>query len=179
MATIVLLTSESFVKQFTSISDNIAGKYMRSAILDTQEIELKRIIGSCLLSKLKSLVASDEIALPENGIYQDTLDYIQPYMAYRTAVELATKVSFKISNIGVHRNSDDNVSPVTSGEVIELKGYYQSKADAACIELQRWLIANKSRIPELDCCTCANIEANLRDAVSCGIFLGGRRGARR
>lgn len=176
--TIILVTSEAAVKQTTAISENTAGKYMRAAMLDAQEVALKRIIGSCLLEKLKNLIASDEIALPENGIYADTLDKIAPYMAYQTAVELAFRLSYKFANIGVHKTRDEGVDNATFDEIVSQKAYYQAKADAAAIEMQKWLLKNKGAIPELDCCCCAAIEANLRDAVTCAIFLGGRRGVR-
>ena len=176
--TIILVTSEAAVKQTTAISDNTAGKYMRAAMLDAQEVSLKRIIGSCLLDKLKGLIASDEIKDAENGIYADALDKIAPYMAYQTAVELAFRLSYKYANIGVHKTRDEGVDNATFDEVVSQKAYYQAKADATAIELQKWLLANKASIPELDCCACANIAANLRDAVTCEIFLGGRRGIR-
>jgi len=53
MITDTLLTSPDFVKSVTNISDNLNGKVMQAAIREAQEIDLKQIIGSCMLSKLK------------------------------------------------------------------------------------------------------------------------------
>ena len=50
-----LLTSEAFVKEVSSISDNIAGKYILPSIREAQEVALKSIIGSCLLEHLKAI----------------------------------------------------------------------------------------------------------------------------
>ena len=45
----ILLTSEEFVKSYSNISNNVNGKYLRVAIREAQEIELRGILGSFLL----------------------------------------------------------------------------------------------------------------------------------
>ena len=50
-----LLTSEKFVKEVSSISDNVAGKYIQPSIREAQEVWLKSIIGSNLLNYIKAL----------------------------------------------------------------------------------------------------------------------------
>ena len=45
MATIQLLCSEKFIKDNSSISDNVAGMYILTARRDAQEFRLKGIIG--------------------------------------------------------------------------------------------------------------------------------------
>ena len=66
-----LLTSEKFVKEVSSISDNLAGKYVLPSIREAQEVSLKSILGSCLLNKLKDLGLAGELNLPENAQYKD------------------------------------------------------------------------------------------------------------
>ena len=46
----------------------------------------------------------------------------------------------------------------------------------ACRDLQRWLLDNRAAFPELRGCDCDAIQANLRSAASCGLWLGGVRG---
>ena len=55
MAVIQLLCSEKFIKENSSISDNVAGKYILAALRDAQEIRLKGILGECLLNTLKQM----------------------------------------------------------------------------------------------------------------------------
>ena len=47
-----LLISEADIKEYSNISDNLAGKYLRPAIYDAQFIDLQETIGSTLLKKL-------------------------------------------------------------------------------------------------------------------------------
>ena len=175
----IILTSEKFVKSVTSVSDNIAGKYILPSLREAQEQGLKGILGDALLAKLKSLVASKDIDLESNVAYKILLDHCQYYLAYAAIVEVTNKVSYKIGNFGVAKSSDENLQVASQDEIGKMQYYYQSKADAHCLDLQNFLLQNRSDYPELTENCCHNIESNLHSAASCGIFLGGARGKRR
>ena len=175
----IILTSEKFVKSVTSVSDNIAGKYILPSLREAQEQGLKGILGDALLAKLKSLVANKEIDLESNLAYKILLDRCQYYLAYAAIVEVTNKVSYKIGNFGVAKSSDENLQVASQDEIGKMQYYYQSKADAHCLDLQNFLLQNRSDYPELTENCCHTIESNLHSAASCGIFLGGSRGRRR
>ena len=172
----IILSSEKFVKSVTSVSDNIAGKYILPSLREAQEQGLKGILGDALLSKLKSLVATKEIDLDSNAAYKILLDHCQYYLAYTAIVEVTYKVSYKIGNFGVSKTTDENLQVATQDEIAKMQYYYQSKADACCLDLQNFLLEHRSDYPELTECSCHKIESNLHSAASCGIFLGGSRG---
>ena len=171
----ILLTSEAFVKSVTNVSDNLAGKYILPSIREAQEQGLKSILGDCLLSKVKHLFNTDSLV----GIYKDLVDHCQYYLAYAAIVEVTNKVSFKIGNFGVAKSTDENLQVATHDEIVKMQYYYQTKVDAYCLELQKWLLDNKGSLPELTECHCKRLSSNLHSAASCGIFLGGARGKRR
>lgn len=171
-----LLTSETFVKSVSNISDNLAGKYVLPSIREAQEVSLKSILGSCLLNKLKDLGLSGDLNKPENAQYKDLVDRCQYYLAYTAIVEITNKVSYKIGNFGVAKSNDENLSVVTQDEIGKMQYYYQSKADFCALELQQWLLENKTYFPELNDCTCQKIRSNLYSAATCGLWLGGPRG---
>lgn len=175
----VLLSSETFIKSVTNISDNVAGKYILTSLREAQEVRLKSILGDCLLDKLKDLVRSEEIDKEENARYKNLIDKCQYYLAYMTIVELIYKVSYKIGNAGLVKTTDENLQVASLDEIITQKEYYQSKADFHCIELQNYILEDMVDYPEVDECTCRRIHSNLHSAASCGFFLGGARGKRR
>ena len=175
----IILTSEKFVKPVTSVSDNIAGKYILPSLREAQEQGLKGILGDALLAKLKGLVANKEIDLESNAAYKILLDHCQYYLAYTAIVEVTNKVSYKIGNFGVAKSSDENLQVASQDEIGKMQYYYQSKADAHCLDLQNFLLQNRSDYPELTENCCHTIESNLHSAASCGIFLGGARAKRR
>lgn len=176
MAKEILLSSESFIKSVTEISDNVAGKYILSSLREAQEVGLKGILGDGLLSTLKGMVRDMQIDVPANEIYKQLLGRCQYYLAYSTLVEVCMKVSYKIGNFGVAKTTDENMQLASHEEIVKMQYYYQSKADGCCYELQGWLLDNRDSFPELDECSCRRIESNLYSAASCGIWLGGPRG---
>lgn len=170
-----LLTSETFVKSVSSISDNIAGKYILPSIREAQEVSLKSILGSCLLNALKDMGIAGTLAAQGNEAYKDLVDRCQYFLAYTAIVEITNKVSYKIGNFGVTKSNDENLSVVTQDEIGKMQYYYQSKADFCALELQQFLLENRAFYPELTDCACAKIKSNLYSAASCGLWLGGPR----
>lgn len=172
----ILLSSEAFVKSVSSISDNTAGKYILPSLREAQEVNLRNILGDRLLDKLKELVRDDTLADYAGGVYKTLVDKCQYFLAYVTIVEVTNKVSYKIGNFGVAKSTDENLQVATQDEIGKMQFYYQSKADSACLNLQNFLLQNRSDYPELTDCCCARIKSNLHSAATCGIFLGGARG---
>lgn len=176
MATEVLLSSEAFVKSVSNISDNVAGGYILPSLREAQEIRLKGILGSKLLARLKKEVLDGTIGYWENEAYAELLDRCQYFLAYSTIALIVDKVTYKVTNFGVVKSQDENLSVATAAEVSNTKEYYQSKADFHAYELQGFLLDNKADYPELNETQCRQIHSNLYSAASCGIWLGGARG---
>ena len=172
----ILLTSETFVKSVSNISDNVAGKYILPSIREAQEIKLKFILGSCLLSALKLMVGNGTLDAAGNEKYKELVDECQYFLAYSAVVELLPKISYKIGNFGVAKSQDENLQVATQDEIAKQEYYYQGKADYYALELQQWVLDNRSSFPELDECQCGKIRSNLYSAATCGLWLGGPRG---
>jgi len=172
----ILLSSEKFIKSVTSVSDNLAGKYLLPSLREAQEVALRGILGDCLLERLKEIGAAKAWNETANAPYKALLEKVQYFLAYTTIVEVTNKVSYKVGNFGVAKSTDENLQVATQDEIAKQQYYYRSKADYYALLLQNWLLDNREAFPELGDCACAKIRANLRSAASCGIFLGGPRG---
>lgn len=172
----ILLSSEKFIKEVTNISDNLAGKFILPSLREAQDVKLKGILGSCLFKRLKDLIREELIDEEGYEAYKDLVDNCQYFLAYSCVVEVLNKVSYKITNMGVTKTSDQNIQNATPEEIDKMLYYYQSKADSYAFTLQSYLLENRDAFPELKGCDCDRIHANLHSAASCGIFLGGARG---
>ena len=175
MAKEILLTSEDFIKSCTNVSDNLSGKYLQSAIREAQETALRGVLGSCLLDALKGRYAAGTLT----GDYKELVDRCGYFLAYTVLADLAMKSSYKLTNFGLAKSNDENLSVATMDEIAALQGYYQAKADARCFELQEWIIQNRDSFPELDSCSCSRMRSNLYSAATSGLWLGGARGKNR
>ena len=165
---------EAFVKGLLPVSENVAGGYMRTAMFEAQELDLKAITGACLLEKLQAVAA---LAPLEEDIYTACIDKCLYYLSYRTLVRLVPKVTYKIASAGTFQVNDERTSPLTAEIAHSLEYEYKNSADQFAYELQGWLLKNSKDIPELCGCDCERLRANLRSADSvCPIWLGGPRG---
>lgn len=171
----VLLCSEKFVKDVTSVSDNLAGKYLLPSIREAQETGLRGILGDCLLERCKQLVADGSITTDDYKDYRNLVDRCQYFLAYTALVEVCNKISFKLTNFGVAKSSDQNLQNADQQDIARQMYYYQAKADSYCWKLQQWLVDNRTLFPELNDCDCSRMRSNLRSAATCGIWLGGAR----
>lgn len=174
----ILLTSEAFVKSVLAISDNLAGKYLRPSIREAQDIGLREIIGTALLSKLKALVADGSIDQPENAAYKALVEAVQYYLAYEAGAIVTTKVSYKVANVGVAKTHDENVEVATKAEIDNVRFEYQASADHCCLEVQTFVLENRASYPELGEAQCSRLSSSLRSAATSGLWLGGPRGRR-
>ena len=171
-----LLTSEDYVKANSPISDNVASKYVLNAIRKAQETYLKRIIGKALLDRLKELLKAGTVSASGNEAYSELLDEVQDYLTAQSAKIVCENVSYKIANAGVVKTSDENVQNASQDEIISRKTELQSEADGYAYELQRWLLENRQRLPELSEYDIDKIHSNLYSAATGNFWLGGRRG---
>ena len=173
----VLLISEKFIKENCEISNNVSGKFLQSAIKEAQDLKLTPILGDALVAKLKNLVGTYTINNPENAAYKTLLDnYVQRFLMWTVKVDIAHTTSYKLSNFGVTKTTDENVQVASQEEIIADQDYSQAKADAYCNYMQNYLLDNRKLYPELSQNRLHQMKANLYSAASCGVFLGGARG---
>lgn len=172
----IFLTNEKFIKGLCNIDENLAGKYLKSALQEAQEIDLREVLGDCLLESLKNKVAAaqeEEVEMP--SIYQELLEECQYVLAYRTITSLCVVATYKIANVGTVTTSDDNVHNLSWSDLVAVKDYYMHKADAFTRKLQNFLLENKASFPELRECDCNRLKSHLKSAASSGLWLGGAR----
>lgn len=168
-----LLTTEENVKMIAVLDENIAGNYLRAAIMEAQEVGLRGILGSNLLDALKAKAKDKTLA----GAYAElTNAFAQFYLAYAAKAQLLPKVAYKVGNAGVIKTRTEGIEPATAQEVATEVARAQAKADYYCYRMQQWLLAHAKELPELTASDCNRIRACLRSAASCGIWLGGPRG---
>lgn len=172
----ILLTSTKFIRTVTNISDNVTDKYLLPALRESQEINLQEILGTELLNKVKELIATGKIEDDTNKDYKELVDNCSYFLAYATIANLCIITSFKIDNIGVNVTGDDNVNNLPMNDVFRLQDYYIHKRDFYALRLQRFIIRNHKKYPEVDKCQLDSIHSNLYATATSNLFLGGRRG---
>lgn len=172
----ILLISETFIKENSAISDNVAGKFIRAAIRQAQEVSYRSIIGDALTDKLKQIVKDGATEAPENAAYKAVLERSQYYLLFQSIAALLPGLTFKVANAGVVKTPDEKVEVVNQAQVELEQARYQSQADAECARLQNYLLEHRYDLPELTDNECGRIRSQLYSSVTCGVYLGGARG---
>lgn len=174
----VLLISVEDVKDILPINDNIDGGYIRPAIDMAQDFYLEETLGTSLTDKLKDLVASSggkAIAEP----YKELLDKIAKMLAHYACAYIIENVAAKVANAGVMRTEDEKMYSLSQSEIDLMAKREVKRGDAYRGRLQKYLIANYSKYPELgECKSVADIKHQLCSAATSGLWLGGPRGRR-
>ena len=166
------------MKTNSGLNDNMFGKSLLPAIREAQDIYLQQIIGSTLYNKLLELVDSETIGDNDNALYKELLDnYVRSYLLYQTIVQVIPVTNVKLSNYGTTLSDDQYLVNLSQGEAELIEKHYQNLSDFYARRLQEFIL-NHCEDLSIDTCTCDGIRANLKNAATCGVFLGGVRGRR-
>lgn len=171
----VLLISEKTLKSKTALNDNVFGKIICPVIKTSQDIYLQQIIGTALMEKIQTLVNEHHISDNENAKYKELLDnYIAPYLAYETLVNLVPEIGTSIANIGVVQHTDEHTTNLSQGERELVSRQYQTYADSYAKQLQEFLCVHKADYPELSQ-SGQIVSPHLDSAATTSLWLGGIR----
>ena len=167
----VYLISPSTVKAMTPVNLNVTDDILSYAVRNAQDMRLRYIIGEDILNSLKAkaeqkINVGTEIEEPYNTLLYD---YVIPYLAAETVVEVCMPMTFKIRNIGVAKNNDTNVETQPINETLRVKNYYEGVACDAANRLSDYLGENAKDFPELNGKCCCKIKKHY---AAIGLYLG-------
>ena len=145
--TTTFIISETKLRMFSDLNDNVDTELLRNAVRESQDIELQRILGTKLYNKILSDIDSSSLA----GVYKTLVDdYVQNsllYWAYYYALEY---VMLRPRNNGLLiPNGGENSNPVDRSWFEQKRQSIQNKAEFYSNKLTEYLIQNQSSFPEL------------------------------
>lgn len=145
----IQLISETTLKAYTLINDNVDAAFIAPAIQKAQDMGLQPLIGSVLLDKLCALVADDSISKQNNAAYKRLLDdYVAPYLCWRVATDIQIPLFAKIRNAGIVQSQDQQMQQLSLSDVEYVRKDYEYSADFYGTRLTDFLCANSTTYPE-------------------------------
>lgn len=165
-----LLVSESTIKAYTAINENVDSKLVYTTIRQVQDIDLDTIIGPALNNKLQELVRTGDIQISKYADYKYLLDnWITPYMCAKVQAEIQVYINYKFVNSGVIQNNDERRSNISFNEGRSLIEQYNNIANAYAQKLKNHLCCNSNKYPEYH----KTLEHQGEEEPQlCSIFLG-------
>ena len=173
MVNTTLLISETNVKKYVPLDENLYGGYLSIAIYTAQERYMPEVLGGCLYRTLQEKIYDGSISNEENTVYKNLLDTIAPYLAWMAGAEAIMMTYIKVANLSVARMTDTGVNFISNEEMNSLRDEYTNRAAIYRETVIKFLRENSSFLPELQNCSCdSGPQYTLGE---CSIFLGGPR----
>jgi len=167
------MASVNEVLNETPISINVEEKFIKIAIIDSQLIELKQVIGSNLYRKIEDLIADGSITASTQEAYKTLLDeYISPAIIKNVLKDILMYVSFKVNNKGVMQQSSENSTLADLDTIKFLEEKFKNKAEYMFQRLSDYLIANTNLYPEFLTIKTNDDIIPANGGYTCGIYLG-------
>jgi len=150
----IQLISENYVKERSTVMDNVENIFIRNNILLSQDIYLQDIIGSKLYDDIISQFEDYKTAYDAGtaGIaYSDYVDanyltlvdnYIQPCLLYYTLYESSDDLYMKFTNKGIVTQTSDYSNTIGDEMFYKRKAGFLNKAEFYAKRLTNYLIDN-------------------------------------
>jgi len=146
--TTTFIVSESKVKQYTPLNNNVDNELVTNCIREAQDIHLQTVIGTKLYRKILSEIKNDTLS----GIYKTIVDeYIENFLIYAVYYESLDEINTRPRNNGLLKPSGGENSQSISTSDYQLKRQgVKNKMEFYAQRLAEYLCENSNSIPELN-----------------------------
>jgi hypothetical protein len=147
MNTSIYIVNTDYIKQNSTISDNLNDNILLPVIKDAQLTKLMAILGEVLYDKVCSVVEENNQTLYPD--YQHLINnYIKMYLLYEVQATLSITNYQHQHNAGSVQYVDTNYSNIQLNEVKYFRQYWENKASFYGEMLKNYLDSNRHLFPE-------------------------------
>jgi hypothetical protein len=156
----IMLISENYIKQRSTVMENVSSEFIRSNILIASDIHIQQILGSNLYDDIITQFENYKtaydagttgitIATYVDSVYLTLIDeYIQPTLLYYTLYESMFDLYSKITNKSLVTQSSENSDVVSEEFLHKRKDDFLNKAEYYAQRLTNYLIDNQTIYPK-------------------------------
>jgi len=165
-----LFISEQYLKDNTTIDENVDMQILLPTIWQSQEQHIQAIIGGALYKDLLSKIAPTDTLSGDDLTLVD--DFIAPALLWWVMYEADITMLYKYRNKNVSKKNSENATPVDFKEHRYLREYHKDKAEWWSQRLVNYLCNNSQLFPQYN--NSQNEELRPKsDAYESNLFLGG------
>lgn len=147
----VLFISETKLRQFTDLNNNVDSELLKNAIREAQDIEIQRIIGTKLYKRLIAGIKASDLNSNETELLNDYIADAEIYWAYYYSLD---SLFIRPRNNGILvADGGDNSSSVDVDLYTKKRETIKDKAEWYSELLATFLLDNKQDFPELQLST--------------------------
>jgi len=144
----VFIINEINVRQFSDLNNNVDSKLLQSAIRESQDIEIQRILGTRLYNKILSDIKNSTLSGDYKILVEEWIQNVCIYFAYYYALE---NIYLRPRNNGLLvPQGGENSDPADGTWYNRKRESVKNKAQFYAERLTNYLIQNQGLFPELN-----------------------------
>lgn len=140
----VKFISTIYLKENTTIEDNVDDNKLVPFIYKCQDIYLQQILGTTFFEHLKDAIVNDSLTTYEDNLIRD---YIQNMVSEWTLYEALPFISNKITNKSLSQENYEFGTPSTLDDLKYLRNSIRDMAEFYSKRLNKYLCDNSSLFP--------------------------------
>lgn len=140
----VKFISTIYLKENTTIEDNVDDNKLVPFIYKCQDIYLQQILGTTFFEHLKYAIVNDSLTTDEDNLIRD---YIQNMVSEWTLYEALPFISNKITNKSLSQENYEFGTPSTLDDLKYLRNSIRDMAEFYSKRLNKYLCDNSSLFP--------------------------------
>ena len=146
----ILLVSEEYIKNYSSLMQNVDSQIIKMHMFESQNIDLQYIIGTTLYSEIINQYYDFKIYLDNGGDPQDIDNYVEPriqklvkeckpYLMYRTLYNSGYSLATKLSNKGIEEQSSDYSTNAPIELIERMRAEWKNKSEDYVVQLIKFI----------------------------------------
>ena len=153
------IISETKLRQFTDLNDNVDSVFLKNAVREAQDIEIQRILGTILYESILSKIDTNTLTGPYETLVNTYVQASLLYWAYYYALEA---IYLRPRNNGILRATGGENSESVDFQLYNTKRQAQkNKAQWYSEKCIDYLIQNQAQFPEISQST--ELQQNISD----------------
>ena len=144
MANIVLLISETYLKQGTVLNENADIKVIEPNIKLAQDLYIHTTLGTDLYNEINGQVSSGTLTAANSTLLTD---WIKPCLKHYVLYELGRDLLYKWMNKGIVTKSSDNSQPVDYTVLNKIRAEYKDIAEWYRENMIKYICVHESDYP--------------------------------
>lgn len=139
-----LIISENYLKEYTTINNNVDIKIVTPVIQEAQTFYILPILGTQLYNQIISQVGSNTVSAANVTLLDN---YVVPCLMYYVKCELIPEMKYRMMNKGVMIKNSENSQPADLTEIQFLMDRAKNKAEELAERTTRFLRHNSATYP--------------------------------
>lgn len=145
------LINEKYLKMFAVIPLNFDTTETDNFVKLSEVIWIKPLIGDDFYDELLDQVEHNTLT-PENSTA--LVEAIYPYLAMAVCLEALPSLAYRVTEVGVVKNSSDNTQSIDLKELSFYESFLRRQVEARKDYCKKWLCEHQDSFPLVDVCGC-------------------------